>query len=196
MAYRDDIIAAQTYVANPVGKKKFLIRVPIATLAFLNPDKQLLCFFDPDFYDSKDTADYCYLRLFPEVKGKGSPVADRGFQIGFSRGAIAVPGVVRRSLDISIPTTDKLIFDVVRRVIEISESTKWTGIYSPIKVVDFCCPEMIGDSKTAMFTGEIGTVRYGQMDLTDMPMLVRSPTGDYLKDSWNVSFSDIALRNV
>ena len=93
MTFRDDVIAYQSVNQCDEGfiKKRLLLRLRVATIETLNPSGSSLDLFDPIFYDVTDTADYLYLRIFPEYSTENDVLGERGLKNTFGSAAVFAP---------------------------------------------------------------------------------------------------------
>ena len=195
MTLRDDIVAySMKHICNGLSKKRLLIRVPVIVVEQINPTHKWLDLFDSAFYDSNDTSDYVYLRLFPEYDVENDHLGEKGLKNTFSSAAVFVPANTRRGFKAIVKDRRSFILDLIRRLVDISESTAYNR-YSPIKVVDFCHPELASDPNTLVNAGELATVRWGAIALdANLPSLVRIGNDDCLKKDWGFTFKEAFLR--
>lgn len=173
--------------------KRLLIRVPVVVVEQLNPSHKHLDLFDTTHYDTSDTNDYVYLRLFPDYDVENDRLGEKGFRNTFSSAAVFAPANTRRGFKATVKDNRKLILDITRRLVDISETAAYNR-YSPIKVVDFCYPELSDDTNTSTFGGELATIRYGAIALdTTLPAVVRVGSEECLK-RWGFTFKEHLLR--
>lgn len=173
--------------------KRLLIRIPITVLEQLNPQHKHLDLFDTTHYDTSDTNDYVYLRLFPNYDVENDRLGEKGFRNTFSSAAVFAPANTRRGFKATVKDSRKLVLDLIRRLVDISETTAYNR-YSPIKVVDFCHPELPPDANTSTY-GELATIRYGAITFdATLPSVVRVGSKEYLKREWGFTFKEHLLR--
>ncbi|ALF52258.1 hypothetical protein ACX27_04340 [Nostoc piscinale CENA21] len=187
MGIRDDVIAylSEHECTAPFVRKRLLLRVRTATVEALNPTGLYLDLFDPTLYTVDDTTDYIYLRLFPDYDQENDNIGDGGLRNTFSSPAVYAPSTVRRGFRATITDRRKIILDIIRQLAEISKSSSYTT-FAPIKVIDFCLPEV----GTVSFGGELGSVRWGEIRIDNLPGL----TGrGYLRADWNFTFKQASL---
>jgi hypothetical protein len=191
MSLRDDVTNYwQQRQCNGQLKKRLLIQVPVAVAQSFTPTD--LDIFDATLYTNTDSASYIYLRLFPEYDTENDQLGEGGFKNTFSRAAVFAPSTTRRGFKATINDNRKIIFDLVRRLVEISESSAY-NTYSPIRVIDFCSPELSFDNNTFIFNGETATVRWGLLNIDNFPSLLDNK---HLNKSWTISFKETRLRLV
>lgn len=188
MPIRDDVIAylADHQCTGNMSRKRLLIRVQTATVEALNPTGIYLDLFDPNFYTLDDTSDYIYLRTFPDYDQENDRTGEGGLRNTFSSPAVKAVSTVRRGFKATITDRRKIILDVVRRVVEISDSSSFQ-VYSPIKVIDFCLPE----TSPSVLGTEPATIRLGEIKLDDLPGMNGK---GFLKDDWSFTFKESILR--
>ena len=85
------------------------------------------------------------------------------------------------------------IFYIIERLALIANTSSY-ATYTPIKVVDFCSPESSDDPNTAVYNGELATIRYGRIDIEKRPAIVRGFNMDYCTSEWEFKFSEVNLR--
>ncbi|MCC5618414.1 hypothetical protein LC605_25680 [Nostoc sp. CHAB 5836] len=164
---------------SPFAKTRLLVRVPIAVIEQLNPTHKYLDLFNSTHYDPSDTDDYVYLQLFPNYDTENDRLGEKGFRNTFSQSVFAVT-TTRRGFKATILDQRRLILDILRRLIDISETSAYNK-YVPIKVIDFCSPEV----------GATYSIRYGAIAIDNYPSI----TGDgFLSQSWEFSFKEAQLR--
>ncbi|MBD2364582.1 hypothetical protein H6G36_25975 [Anabaena minutissima FACHB-250] len=187
MSIRDDV---NTYLASnecdaPFVRKRLLIRIHTSTVEALAPTGLYLDLFDPTLYTTDDTTDYIYLRTFPDYDQENDNTGDGGLRNTFSSPAVYAPSTVRRGFRATVTDRRKIILDMVRRLAEISKSSSYST-FTPVKVIDFCLPDFGASS----FSGEMGSVRWGEIRLGNLPGL----TGrGYLKSDWEFTFKEAKL---
>lgn len=191
MALRDDVVAFQNLKqCNGKLVKRLLIRTPVALAESLNEPGKNLDIFDAATYTNDDSSNYIYLKVFPNYDTENDELGESGFRNTFTRSAVFPPSTTRRGFKATVKDSRKIIFDIIRRLVGISESTSF-GTYSPIKVIDFCCPELKFDSNTFTFNSELATVRYGLIKIDSYPSLTKD---NYLSKEWGFSFKEAKLR--
>jgi hypothetical protein len=186
MTIRDDVIAwnAANNCTGQITRRKLLVRSHIDTIEQINPLHKHLDLFETTVFDATDTNDYIYLRLFPtadsddEVYGEGTVLKNT-----FSRSAVFAPSTTRRGIRCTISDRRRLILDVMRSLVDISETSTF-GLYKPIKVIDFCTPEPTEDR----------TIRYGAIQIDKKPGLIRRGDEYYCNSDWEFLFRDAKLR--
>ncbi|MEH2135428.1 hypothetical protein [Nostoc sp.] len=193
MTLLTEIQTAQSLLHPPFVNKQLLVRSPLSVIELFNPSHQNLWLFDPTHYDSTDTDDYAYLRLFPKYEPQDVGLGDRSFKPSFSR-IIATTSTVQRTFQSTIFQSQGFIYRILERLILIAETSIYNQ-YTPIKIVDFCKPEAIDDSTTSIFNGEPATVRFGRIDITKIPAFVRGWKGEYVISEWEFKFSEARYRN-
>ena len=165
---------------SPLANKPLLIRTPIAVIQQLNPTHKYLDLFDSNHYDISDTNDYAYLRLFPNYDIENDRLGEKGFRNTFSQSAVFAVATTRRGFKATISDQRKLILDIVRQLVDISESAAYNR-YAPIKVIDFCSPEV----------GASYSIRYGAIAIDSYPSI----TGNgFLSKPWDFTFKEAQLR--
>lgn len=164
------------------------MRSRVETVEQLNPDSIYLDLFDTSAYDLTDTSDYIYLRLFPDADSDDEVYGDRpGLRNTFSRSAVFAPSTVRRGLRCTVKDRRRLVLDILRMLITISETSAF-NVYKPIKVIDFCTPE----------PGEEKTIRFGAIQIDRKPGLSGRGTTQnkvYVDSDWEFIFRETRLRN-
>jgi hypothetical protein len=186
MGIRDDVIAwnASNPCIGQVTKRKLLVRSHVDTIEQINPLSKHPDIFETTAFDSTDTSDYIYLRLFPtadsddEVYGDGT-----GLKNTFSRSAVFAPSTTRRGIRCTISDRRRLILDIMRSLVDISETSVF-NLYKPIKVIDFCTPEPTEDR----------TIRYGEIQIDKKPGLIKRGDEYYCTGDWEFLFRDTKLR--
>ncbi|ARV58072.1 hypothetical protein BZZ01_04965 [Nostocales cyanobacterium HT-58-2] len=188
---RDEIIAYhQTHTCKGQSSKPLLIRAPIALIEQLNPQYKHLDLFDTSAYDTTDTADYLYLRLHPDYDVENDRLGDKGLRNTFSSAAVFATVNTRRGFKAIVKDRRKLVLDLIKRLVDISESSAYNR-YTPIKLVDFCHPEV----DAPIYNGEPATIRWGAIALdANLPSLVRVGSEDYFKKDWGFTFKESILR--
>lgn len=191
MTLLSDIQFAQASLLLPFANKPVLIRTPLTVAQSFNSTKQLWL-YDPTHYDTNDTNDYVYLRLFPEYTAEDEYLGDRLYKNSFSRSATASVVNVRKGFSATVRQSAKWIYDIVERISTISNSTSY-GIHNPIKIVDFCRTE---SQDSIDIRGEQATIRWGKINVEKAPSFIRAINGkDYCKESWDFKFFESRLRN-
>lgn len=187
MSIRDDVIAYLSEyecTASPV-KKRLLIRVHVDTVEAIAPTGLYLDLLDPTLYTADDTEDYIYLRIFPDYDQENDNIGEGGLRNTFSSPAVYAPSTVRRGFRATVTDRRRIILDIVRRLVEISKSSSY-NTFTPVKVIDFCLPDFGASS----FSGELGSVRWGEIQLSNLPGL----TGrGYLRGDWEFTFKEAKL---
>jgi hypothetical protein len=190
MTIRDDVINFQlNNRCNGKLNKRLLVRVPVAITETFNVSANL-DIFDAGLYTSDDSSNYIYLRIFPVYDTENDQLGEVQFKNTFSRSAVFAPSNTRRGFKATVKDNRKVIFDIVRRLIDISESSGF-NTYSPIKIIDFCCPELKFDSDTFTYNDELATVRYGLINIDSYPSTIKD---NYLNKEWSFSFKEAKLR--
>ena len=193
MTLLQDITAVQNLCLPPFTNKRILLHIPLTVVATINPQSRSLWLFDPSHYDSSDTSDYVYLRLFPQYTPEDDYLGDRAFKPSFN-GTIANYSTTRRGFRATVVQSQAFLYYIVERVAAIAVTSTY-GVYTPIKIIDFCRPEATDDPNTIMVVQEYATIRYGRIDITKIPSLIRGVDGsDYCKDDWEFKFTSVTLR--
>lgn len=198
MTFRDDVVAYQSVNQCDEGfiKKRLLLRLRVSTIEILNPSSDYLDLFDPTSYDVTDTADYLYLRIFPQYSVENDVLGEVGLKNTFGSAAVFAPANTRRGFKATITDQRKLIFDLVKRIQQISQTSSYTQ-FSPAKIIDFCHPELADEETLVSSFGEFGNIRYGAIALDNsIPQLVQSSGRDYLASSWGFTFKESKLRSL
>jgi len=193
MTLLTEIQSAQSVLHPPFVTKQILVRSPIRVIELFNPTHQNLWLFDPTHYDGTDTDDYVYLRLFPKYTPQNEPLAERAFKPTFSR-ITASTATVQRTFQATVFQSQGFVYRIIERLVLIAETSTFNR-YTPIKIVDFCWPEAIDDSKTALLGGEPATIRFGRIDISKSPAMVRGWKGEYCQSEWEFKFSEAKYRN-
>ncbi len=193
MTLLQEIQSAQTLCIPPFISKRILLRVPLTVVATLNPQSRSLWLFDPNHYDSSDTNDYVYLRLFPQYTPEDDYLGDRAFKPSFN-GTVANYSTTRRGFRATVVQSQAFLYYIVERVAAIAATSTY-GVYTPIKIIDFCRTAADYDPSTIAIGGEYATIRYGRIDIIKIPSLIRGVDGnDYCKDDWEFKFTSVTLR--
>lgn len=190
MTLLTDIQAAQSQVLLPFVNKPLLVRTPLEVIEAFNPNHYDLWLFDPTNYG--DSADYVYLRLFPKYESPIDP-ADRGYFPTFN-GTATRHATTRRTFTATINQQQGWIFKVIERLAAIADTSSYT-VHTPIKIIDFCSPEAEDDTGTTEYGGELGTIRYGRIDIEKRPEIIRGVLMNYCRGEWNFKFTEAILRN-
>lgn len=198
MTYYTDIQSAQSRLLPPYASKRLLVRSPLSIIESLNPDKFNLWQFDPTFYDGEDTADYVYLVFFPRYTPEDDTFGEAAYKNTFARSAVFAPTTERRGFTVAITQPLRVFYDVVNRLVEISKTSSFTT-HAPVKIIDFCRPE-IGDSSNVISEGDVGTIRYGRIDIKKQPTFTREQNfagidAEYCLEPWEFKFSEAKLRS-
>ena len=184
MPLRDDILAYQAghQCIGSYVRKRLLIRTPVTVAESLSPTGIYLDLFDTTFYTLDDTADYVYLRIFPDYDQENDNLGDGGLRNTFGSPAVYAVSLVRRGFKATVTDRRKLILDIVRRLVDISKSSSYVR-FAPIKIIDYCLPE----TNAVVVGDEIGTIRWGEIKFDAIPGL----TGrGHLKGDWSFSFDE------
>ena len=117
-------------------------------------------------------------------------LGEKGFRNTFNSGAVFAPANTRRGFKATVTDRRKLILDIIKRLVDISESSGYNR-YSPIKLIDFCHPELNAN----IYNDEPATIRWGAIALdTNLPSLIRVRGEDYLSRDWGFTFKESVLR--
>lgn len=163
------------------GSKQLFVRFPEVMGEQLNPEGQWLDLFSSQQFDTTDTEDYLYLRLFPDYTQENDVFGEGGLKNTFNSAAVYAHSTTRRGFKAIIRDKRLLILDIIRNLVNNSRSSSYTR-YTPIKVIDFCLPE----------PEEEYTIRYGSIDFERLPGLRKN----YLKEDWEFTFKEAKLRNL
>lgn len=193
MTLLQDIQSAQYLCLPPFTNKRVLVRVPLTVVATFNPQKRSLWLFDPTHYETSDTDDYVYLRLFPQYVPEEDILGDRAFKPTFN-GTVANHATVRRGFQATIIQSQAFIYSIVERIAKIAATSSYSK-YTPIKIIDFCYPEALDDSNTILLGNEYATIRYGRIIITKIPPFIRGIDGsEYCREAWEFKFTEAKLR--
>jgi hypothetical protein len=186
MGIRGDVIAWNTENActGQLARQRLLVRSHVDTIEQINPLHKHLDLFDVTAFDSTDTSDYIYLRLFPTADSDNQVYGDNpGLRNTFTRSGVFAPSTTRRGIRCTIADRRRLILDILRSLVDISETSSF-GVYSPIKVVDFCTPEIAQEM----------TIRYGSIQIDKKPGIVKRGDEYYCTSDWEFLFRETQLR--
>ena len=180
---RDDVIAyeGQHQCNDGNSKGKLLVRLPVALGDTLNPAGEWLDLFSSQQFDATDTADYLYLRLFPNYTQENDVHGEGMLTNTFSSPAVYHHKTVRRGFKAEVTDRRMLVLNIIRSLVVNSATSSYTE-YAPVKVVDYCLPE----------AGEAYTVRYGAIAIGSLPGTGRG----YLAGNWEFTFKEANLRDV
>ncbi len=190
MTLLTEIQAAQSQLLLPFTIKPLLVRSPLSIVQLLNPNFCNLWQFDPSNYG--DSSDCVYLRLFLNYEVTNEVQGERGFSPTFN-GTTAKHTTTRRIITATVRQQTAFIFYIIERLALIANTSSY-ATYTPIKVVDFCSPESSDDPNTAVYNGELATIRYGRIDIEKRPAIVRGFNMDYCTSEWEFKFSEVNLR--
>lgn len=191
MALYDDIITAQSQWFYPLRNKRLLIRTPISVVSAFNPPPQALRFFDPTAYDSTDNNNFVYMVLFPTYESEDNFQVQREYKSSPTQSAIATPSTLRRGFRATVIQPHLVFFKIMQQLCVISETSGFNR-HTPIKVIDCCLPET---SPNVSVNGDVGTIRYGRIDITKRPGgSISWENVDYCLGGWEFKFSDSQLR--
>jgi hypothetical protein len=186
MGIRDDVAAwaAANACVGQLARQKLLVRSHVDTIEQINPLHKHLDLFDITAFDASDTSSYIYLRLFPSADSDDQVYGDNpGLRNTFTRSSVFAPSTTRRGIRCTINDRRRLILDIMRSLVDISETSSF-NTYSPIKVIDFCTPEII----------EERTIRYGSVQIDKKPGLVKRGSEYYCTSDWEFVFRETQLR--
>jgi hypothetical protein len=185
MSTRDLIVNAQK-CSGEWARQPIMILTPIAVIEDLAIPSVWFYLFDPTLYHT-DGEDYVYLRLFPDYALESNNLGGEGLKPTFNGMGYAA-STVQRGFKATILQKERVIFDVIYRLILISESSKYNQFF-PVKVIDFCGVE---PNEYITYQNKRATVRFGQMTVDGLPGL--SYNQDYFRDNWNIGFTESKLR--
>jgi hypothetical protein len=186
MSIRDDVIAwnQQNQCFGQVTRRRLLVRSHIDTITQLNPQHKHLDLFDTTAFDASDTTSYIYLRIFSNADSDNEVYGEGGLRNTFSQSAVFAPTTVRRGIRCTVTDRRRLILDVLRQLINISETAAFNK-YAPIKIIDEITPEV----------GEERTIRYGAIQIDKQPGLIKRGEGEfYCTSDWDFLFREAKLR--
>lgn len=180
---RDEVLSYQSdnNCNDANGKNKLLIRLPVSVGESLNSSYQWLDLFSLQQFDTDDTNDYLYIKIYPGYTQENDIFGEGKLKNTFSSPAVYHHSTTRRGFKAVVTDRRRLILDIVRSLVEISRTSSYNS-YSPIKVIDYCLPE----------AGEEHTIRYGAVELSRLPGLRQS----YLVEDWEFTFKEARLRNI
>lgn len=192
---------AQSILINPLTgsvynytHKRLLVRIPISLVDVFNPNKEELWRFDPTLYNGTDTNSFVYLVFFPEYTSEDEVLSGQGLKVGFSVSSLANLSTMRRGFSCSISQRNSFYFYILERVLKLSNLSTGYG-YTPIKVIDFCLPEPNDEGFNVVSHSEIGTVRFGKIEITKRPEgTIFWQGGNYFKSDWDFRFIEAKLR--
>lgn len=192
MTLLSEIQQAQSQWLYPLFNKRILIRTPIALVQQYNPNHLNLQFFDPTNYVTGDNDNYVYMVMFPEYESEDEFLADRKYKPASNSSAIAVPSTLRRGFRAVVRQSSAMYFNILQQLVVSSETSSFQR-HTPIRVIDSCLPENKGN--TMLGGGDIGTVRYGRIDISKRPGgLLTSGLEDHCISKWEFKFSEAELR--
>jgi len=179
---RNDVLnyEASNNCVDGNSKHKLLVRLPVAVGENLNPSSRWLDLFTTQQFDADDTDDYLYLKLFPEYTQQNDVFGEERLKNTFNSAAVFSPATRRRGFIARITDKRLLILEIIRTLAINSRTSSFT-LFSPIKVVDYCLPEI----------GESYTIRYGAINNTSLPGLRKG----HLSGEWEFEFKEAELRD-
>ena len=191
MTLRDDVSQASVQCRG-TPQKRLLLRFPMDTAQTIidSSNNRFLDLFETSKFDDSDTDDYIYLKIFPNYDTEIEQLGDNNFKNTFSRSSIIAPSQVRRGFRGTVTDRRAIILDLVFYLSLISKSSAFTK-YHPVKIVDFCRPEVL-DNFT--FNSEKATIRYGRLSLQEMPATVQIGNEEYISNNWQFNFKESRLR--
>jgi hypothetical protein len=192
MTTYSNIQSAQSTWVYPLVRKRFLIQIPVSYVDTYNPNYKDLRFYDSTQYSSDDTTNTVYLVLFPDYEGGDEYSQTRKYE-ATSLGSSAVASTVRFGCKCSVKQSPIRHFHMVFNLVRTSENSNLTG-HVPIKIIDFNLPDMTGQLTNVTSMGDVGTIRYGRIEIIKKPSNPINFQGDvYCGTPWEFSFSDINL---
>lgn len=183
MTLLSEIQSAQSQLIRPFVAKQLLIRTPLTLVEQFNPNHYFLWMFDPTSYG--DSADYVYLRLFPEYESADEKSGDKGYFPSYSSTVIR-NSTTRQKFKAGVKQQQYFIFQIIDKLAKIADIAR---PHTPIKVIDFCRP----DFDPVLYTDGNASIRYGRIDIEQPPSVVRGLYGDYTRNPWLFSFEDYRL---
>jgi hypothetical protein len=181
------ITSAQINCTGFMARQPLFVLTPIAVIESLQIASKWFYLFDPTHYQNTDTDHNVYLRLFANYSPETDKLGDGGLKSIFN-GTGYSANTVRRGFKAIVIQKERVILEVLQRLVLIAESTKYNR-FCPIKVIDFCSLEL-GDRFS--YNGKLATARYGEITIDSVPSL--SYDQDYLSDNCSFTFNEVNLR--